>query len=417
MVQRESTDVDCFLAAKDSFQGGVKMMAGLFVAIMENKISFSEAECIDVLRREGIDTDATYFRTLILCSAREICSIEQYQQVCTDLPRVCRNYWKKNGLHATVEVDYTGRIIVVLQERLDRDILEFTVQDFHKYLILHQHDQMLISVGKAVFQAIDIPKSYENALSALQNKHLYSDNMILFSEDLQSLLDATYLKSTINLDKILQAFRDDDIEQLRTLVTMYAEKVRSISGYYSERNHPTSIRRMFIELTVYVLHITSDLGINVDTLLNGLDPYTYIMNVEGGTPAIIDWFVGLCENLRRSVNEKKENKEDILIARACSYINEHLAQYDLSLSKVGEEISISSSYLSRLFRKKKEIGFAQYIVQERIELVKEKLRTTSISMDEIAQDAGFSSSSYMGRQLKKTTGMTPIAYRKKLTQM
>ena len=100
-----------------------------------------------------------------------------------------------------------------------------------------------------------------------------------------------------------------------------------------------------------------------------------------------------------------------MIARACGYIDEHLASYNLSLLTVSRAVNVSSSYFSRLFHEKKQIGFAQYIVQRRIERVKTMLRNTDLSIEEIALMAGFSSASYLGRQFKKAVGVTPKAYR------
>ncbi len=388
-------------------------MSNLLLAVMENRIILPVTQMQEVFQKEGISSEEGSFRVLILSKPQEIGSIEEYEKNCVHLPRLCSSFFNKQKLHATVMADYVGRIIIILSGKRSRLELESAMQMLQKHIEMNKYNQWVIAVGKSVKRVQDISQSYENAVSVMQNAYLYMGNTVLYNEDLQNVLNANYLESTVNLDRILQAFRDDEIEQMRILVTEYAEKVRNISGYNSEPHHPTSIRRMFIELTVYVLHIASDMGINVDALLDGIDPYTHLMHVGGGTPAIINWFVALCEKLRKEINSKRENKEDILIASVCAYIDNHLSEYDLSLSSVSAEVSISSSYLSRLFPKKKDVGFTQYIVQQRIEMVKDKLRNTQMSIDEIAQSSGFSSSSYLGKQFKKLTGLTPNAYRLK----
>ena len=69
------------------------------------------------------------------------------------------------------------------------------------------------------------------------------------------------------------------------------------------------------------------------------------------------------------------------------------------------------SSLSKLFSGVEGITIEQYILQQKIEKVKELLHYNEQSLAEIAVDMGYSSTAYLSSQFKKITGMTPTQFR------
>lgn len=101
---------------------------------------------------------------------------------------------------------------------------------------------------------------------------------------------------------------------------------------------------------------------------------------------------------------------DSLIRGVKNYIDQHY-QEDLSLELLADQVHLSPSYLSKLF--KKEIGqnLSSYIHHVRIERAKTLLRTTSLKTYEIAEAVGISDPVYFSRIFKKATGCKPKDYR------
>ncbi|MBR3866265.1 MAG: response regulator transcription factor [Butyricicoccus sp.] len=101
---------------------------------------------------------------------------------------------------------------------------------------------------------------------------------------------------------------------------------------------------------------------------------------------------------------------DSLILGVKNYIDQHY-QENLSLELLAEQAHLSSSYLSKLF--KKEIGqnLSSYIHQVRIERAKTLLRTSNLKTYEIAEAVGISDPVYFSRLFKKATGCKPKDYR------
>ncbi len=98
------------------------------------------------------------------------------------------------------------------------------------------------------------------------------------------------------------------------------------------------------------------------------------------------------------------------IRRALAYIDAHFGE-DLGIKEISHEVHLTPAYLSRLFRKTIGITFIGYLTQRRIAAAKELLRTTAMSMSDIAFQVGYSHQSYFGRKFKQIAGQTPSAYR------
>lgn len=68
-------------------------------------------------------------------------------------------------------------------------------------------------------------------------------------------------------------------------------------------------------------------------------------------------------------------------------------------------------YLSNLFSETEHITIEQYIIQQKIERVKELLAYGELTLSEIAYQMGYSSVAHLSGQFKKVTGLTPSQFK------
>jgi len=380
-------------------------------AVYEEKLPLTEEQLHQVAEMHDLDLHSCEYRVLLLSCRHAVDNLDAFQRYCTDLPRRCQRFCNKYGLRAAITTDYAGKCILLVMDRADEQFIEQHTYSLLSYLDSHHLQDAIIAVGKRVFSLSDLAYSYKTAVNALSYHSLYADDRCFFCEDMQAMLNLSTLLSVVDPDQMLDAFRAGDMDQLRLLVTAYAEKVRALSGNSIEGVHPTSIRRMFVELTVYVLHMASDMGVKVDALLGGIDPYNYLLFEDNATPVIIDWFMDLCGKMRRAIDEQKASKEKTLIQRICAYIDDHLTESTLSLEFVSSAVSITPSYLSKLFHKEMQVGFSKYVVERRLLHAQRLLESTEIPLREIAQLSGFTSANYFGTVFKRQTGLSPNQYR------
>ncbi len=79
---------------------------------------------------------------------------------------------------------------------------------------------------------------------------------------------------------------------------------------------------------------------------------------------------------------------------------------------ISENIHLDYKYLSSLFSSVESITFEQYIINQKIERVKELIVYDELTLSEIAFQLHYSSVAYLSNQFKKVTGMTPTQFKK-----
>ncbi len=106
------------------------------------------------------------------------------------------------------------------------------------------------------------------------------------------------------------------------------------------------------------------------------------------------------------------------LVQAIDYIHAHLDQ-KLSLDQIAAHLNLSVYYFCTLFAQSVGTSPYQYVLQQRVERVKQLLKTTQLPLSEIAVMAGFNDQTQMSKHFRKLTATTPKAYRQEArpTQM
>ncbi len=96
---------------------------------------------------------------------------------------------------------------------------------------------------------------------------------------------------------------------------------------------------------------------------------------------------------------------------ACKeYIYSHIKER-ITIEDLADELGVSASYLSRLFKKETGDSVSAYIRRQKMEKAKNLLRYSDYSIIEIANRLSFSSQSHFIQQFRELEGITPKKYR------
>jgi len=96
------------------------------------------------------------------------------------------------------------------------------------------------------------------------------------------------------------------------------------------------------------------------------------------------------------------------VKKAIFFIYSHYME-DISLTLLAEELTISPAHLSRLFRKETGVAFIDHLISYRIKVARQLMKTTELSLSEIAIQSGFNGYNYFLRCYKQRTGTTAAA--------
>ncbi len=124
----------------------------------------------------------------------------------------------------------------------------------------------------------------------------------------------------------------------------------------------------------------------------------------------------LRENLLESGLELIGDKKSILIEKIKNIIIE-MIHYCGDLPKenyscyISNKLGLDYTYLASIFSKAQGITIQQFIIDHKIEKVKELLLYNELSLSEISFQMQYSSAAHLSNQFKKNTGLCPSFYK------
>lgn len=79
---------------------------------------------------------------------------------------------------------------------------------------------------------------------------------------------------------------------------------------------------------------------------------------------------------------------------------------------LSEELHYDYNYLSNLFSESEGVSIEKFLINQRIDRVKELLVYDELTLNEIAYKLGYTSTAHLSNQFKKVTGLTPSYFKK-----
>lgn len=237
-----------------------------------------------------------------------------------------------------------------------------------------------IKVDDYLLKPVRPEKIIEIITKFMDNKSRYSidacKNILL-----QNVNEYNYKKSTYTMRKIIKCFEDLSLEEA------------------------IKYTRNLIEILINQFEIPEfSLKIKVD--------YKSVLNIHSIT-SIVELECCLFNVLRELFNivldEKLCYTEDM--KRALNYIEKHFGE-SLTLKDIANYMNFSTSYFSKIFKKKLGINLNKYILLRRIEESKKILSEKNITINDLAFIVGFNEPNYFCTVFKKEEGMTPFEYKR-----
>lgn len=118
------------------------------------------------------------------------------------------------------------------------------------------------------------------------------------------------------------------------------------------------------------------------------------------------------ELLLNTASEKQPEYKTVT-DKICAYLDDHTDR-PFTKELVEKSFFLSYSYLAAEFRKEKGISMGQYHNTARMKKACRLLRSTLLSVGEIADKLGFSDMLYFSRKFHSFTGISPTDYRKQI---
>jgi two-component system, response regulator YesN len=247
---------------------------------------------------------------------------------------------------------------------------------------------------------------YKDRLTKLMNFRFYfSEQPLLMKHHLPTMEPVC---ESFNLDWFTSEFKRKNFE---SAFAYLQEHTAALSSCYTMDVY--EYKAFFSNI---VFNITVLLG-NMEYEIKGLDhkKYAYFKSIDEAKTA-----KEATEQLNRFISEAKQCIESYQnqfdnnnMKKLLEYIKDHFAE-PLTLTEVAKHFHFNPSYLSSYFSTHSGEGFIEYLNRIRIEEASKLLVEGSTTISEISGMVGYSDHSYFCKVFKKSTGLSPSQYRRKL---
>ena len=223
--------------------------------------------------------------------------------------------------------------------------------------------------------------------------------------------DYTARNGTLSYDPVRNAIN------LGIVVTTLARRSAMAAGVSAEECYTLS------DATIQIMEESQDIDVIRHIYRTTERRYTQMvselkgkgLHLDSDTPAAMEYDslsapVSADNDLHKAPT--KVSNVNLHISHAKDYIFTHLHS-KLTVAQIADAIGLEANYLSALFKKVEHQTLKQYILKEKIALVRNMLSYSPFSYVEIANYLGFSSQSHLGEQFRKVTGMTMREYRER----
>lgn len=222
----------------------------------------------------------------------------------------------------------------------------------------------------------------------LRKPYLYLCHMGVVDFAIPIIVNETYMGAVMGGQILVN---DNDRKKLERIVSEQSDEVfvnnEIMMNFHKLPKMPLEKIKALANVIFYVIN-----SYIKDVLSNKSEPMNYNLLIESSP----------IEN----------TKSYQIVKPAINYID-HNYSNDFTLTDIAKICQISSSYMSRLFKKVVGCNFAHYVNLVRIAHSKKSLVSTNNSIASISMDLGYEDCGYYIKVFKKLEGMTPNEYRNK----
>ncbi len=294
-----------------------------------------------------------------------------------------------------------------------------------------RHMEMTPERRRKLADSLDgIPRVSTERARALTDQLLYTASWIT-GWDARTLSDSESRASQMaRIAERIQQLKDEEdgrgretypIDKERALLRSIAHGDKAESAallnellgslYFATGSDLTTIKARTRELVVLLSRAALDGGADPESVF-GLNLRSHDdINEFNSVDKLSHWLGGMMQKYVSYVFDVQAVRHRDVILRAMSYIRRNFTE-KVSLEDVAEEVSLSPTYFSRLFKEEAGLSFKVYLNELRIGEAKNLLAETGIPLIDVASQVGFEDQSYFSRVFRNVVGISPGRFRR-----
>lgn len=265
------------------------------------------------------------------------------------------------------------------------------------------NQKVQIFISTILENYLDFVEGYKQVKEICKNYNILNKTGCLFYEDIQKeKVDSQKLVFEKMLSNLHHAFENERIEEIPIILKNI--KCIGADGKYLEQNQSKYMLR-------YILQVSKEYFTKNGQWERKLEEQWKNYQREIRDINDLKGFLLLLNKLEHEIMTYIEEEDsNHLIRSAQQYIRAHYKE-NMSIKDMAFELGVSHTYLSTLFKRKKDITIKDYLINIQMEEAKKLLRKSNMQISEIAVAIGYENEHYFSRMFKLKTGISPTKYR------
>lgn len=298
---------------------------------------------------------------------------------------------EQNHCELVEQVDGNTAVIIEFPAMPDRDALMAIAETVHAALA-EQDIESRAFVGRPCRGLAGISTSYQAAVETMQTDT--GHHTVVYAQPQMEYYYPIEWES-----RLMTAVQDGSIIQVRSILHHLYEENR--------RLHLSAplVSRISLLLTEDLHRTAVAMDLAPELLAEFREPHP-AQRLETAFATAEKTAEIICAEAAR----RKESATDNVSRSLVEYVNTHIFDPELSLKQLGDEFSVSTASVSRIFKKSAGENFYHYITQKRIARAKELLLIQGYCPAQIAEAVGYDSEYSFKRAFVRTVGMAPRDY-------
>ncbi|MCF7942694.1 MAG: response regulator [Spirochaetia bacterium] len=299
-------------------------------------------------------------------------------------------------------------IVFIIKESGEEFMKKIDQVLYEMVKILQRFLSVSISIGVSRLhrEFSSLQDAYHEAEIALGYSAFLNTGRIVYINQLQKDTTTVLSLAEHDIQRLEYAAKFGTDDDVRT----HIDSLRRST--HSDQQIITNYRLYTINLVNVVVSFAESMKVDLQEVLNGdiLEIISRFRHVD----QLYDWVLSTILLLREQNEAARKDNSQRYIDAAAAYMQENYQDFTISMEQVCDDLGISISYLSLLFRKHMKTTFVKYLTSIRMEKAHELLRFTGDRIIEIAQSCGYRDVYYFSHSFKKYYGVSPRNYRETL---
>ncbi|WP_169083930.1 helix-turn-helix domain-containing protein [Paenibacillus sp. PL91] len=264
------------------------------------------------------------------------------------------------------------------------------------------HLSLNIASGGVYTSMLDVSRSYGEAKHALNYSLRKQLQGIVWFHQLPDLSDSHYYPGEIET-RLMNHAKAGDLNEVNLLIDDIYER------NFVKRNLVPSIQRLLLyDMAGSLMKLRQQLSLEEE-----IDVLTLLRNANDSDDlaSVFRYIKQLYSNICKVLLERRKSQNVRLLQSIQHSLQTMYINADLNLDTIADQTGISKVYISSFFKEQTGVNFSDYLENLRMDKARVMLSDTGLTVNEIAQQTGYSSTNSFCRAFKRINGISPTAYR------